>query len=124
MIRLAASWSTWSFGQDKERKHMKQIVLSFALLAAFAGAVRADFLEPFTDSAAGKTVTGEGWVIADRDGKSGIQVVVFTDTGYRVLPATLAADIELEPVLGRKASITATIQKNRSLSVSEVVLSK
>jgi hypothetical protein len=109
-------------GSSPLHTFMKQTILAIVLLSLFTTALLADFSEPFTDSPAGKTVTGKGWVIADSDGKSGFVVVVFTDTGPRVLSATVSTNLNVQPLLGRKASITATIQKDRSLVISDITL--
>jgi hypothetical protein len=101
---------------------MKQSTLAIVLFGFFATRLLADYSEPFTDSPIGKTVTAAGWLIADSDGKSGYAVVVTTDTGHRVLFATVSTNLNVQPLLGRRVIITATIGENRRLSITDIAL--
>ena len=101
---------------------MKKTMLAVVLLRLFTNVLLADFSEPFTDSPAGKTVSGRGWLIADSDGKSSFAVVVITDTGHRVLSATVSTNLNVQLLLGKKATITATIQQDRSLVITDIAL--
>ena len=92
------------------------------VLLLFAIPMWADYAEPFTDSPMGKTVTGAGWLIADSDGKTGYAVVVSTDTGHRVLYATVASQLDVQLYLGRRAIITATLGENRQLAITALAL--
>ena len=112
---------------------MKQTILTIFLFSFFTLAVLADYSEPLTSSPAGKTVVGRGWLIADSDGKSGFSVLVITDAGYQVLSATVSTNLNVQPLLGRKAAITATIRerdfaqtwmKNRYLEVVKIEIFK
>ena len=104
------------------RTLMKKPMLSIVLLSLFTTVLFADFSEPFTDSPVGKTVTGRGWLIADSDGKSKLEVVVITDTGHRVISASIPTSLNIQPLLGKAATITATIQPDRSLMITNIEL--
>ncbi len=101
--------------------HMNRLVPVLMLLC-LAAISHADSLEPFTDSPAGERVSGKGWLIADLEKGSGFGVLVFTDTGYRVLPVTLASGVDVGNQLGRKVVIRARILRDRSLEIIEVGL--
>lgn len=102
---------------------MHRIILSFMLLGLSAVSA-ADSLEPFTDSPAGKYVTGTGWLIADVNESSGFGVLVFTDTGYRVLPALFKTRVDVRQLLGRQSVIEAKILHDRSLEIVDISLPK
>jgi hypothetical protein len=78
----------------------------------------ADFSEPFTDSAPDRSVTGRGWLIVDVDGR--YSVMVRTDTGLRLLSSQINSNLNLNPYLGRYASITATIRQRQNVRLLEI----
>jgi hypothetical protein len=100
----------------------KATFLAMVLFNLLVAPLFADFSEPFTDSPIGKLVTGRGWLIANSDGKSGFAVVVFTDTGHRVLQATVSTTINVQPLLGRQVTITAKIGESRKLAITDITL--
>jgi len=112
---------------------MKQKTFATVILILFATTLLADFSVPFLESPVGKTVTYGGWLIADSNGKSGFQVLVRTDADWRVIPATVSTNLNVQPLLGRKAAITATIRerdiaqtwmKDRYLEVVKIEVAK
>jgi hypothetical protein len=102
---------------------MKKIIFGFVILGLSSLILLADFSEPFTDSPADSSVKNQGWLISGPDGKSDFKVVVITDAGERILPATVSANLDVSSFLGRYVTITATIrqkEKLRSLEITDI----
>jgi len=97
---------------------MKTKLLGFLALALSALTLFADFSEPFTDSPAGRSVTGRGWLMTDVDGRH--MVMVRTDTGLRLLSSQVSSNLNVSPFLGRYASITATIRQQQNIRFLEI----
>ena len=95
---------------------MKPLILAGALLA-IAIAALADWREPLTDTAIGKTTTGSGWLIFRHDtrGKPEYMVLVQRDTGLQLVSAVLDSNVVPATVLGRLAVITATVSATEAV---------
>jgi hypothetical protein len=92
-------------------------ILLLLLFFNFSSIVNADFATPLFDANVGTIVTGPGYLFMlgqSSEGKPEFGVLVWTDTGYQVIRASVAKNIDTSRVLGRAVTITALVLKDKS----------
>jgi hypothetical protein len=91
-------------------------ILLFLLFFNLPRIVSADFATPLFDANVGTIVTGPGYLFMlgqSSEVKPEFGVLVWTDTGYQVIPVSVAKNIDTSRVLGRAVTITALVLNDK-----------